>query len=161
MFPPEIETEAQTSVKQLENLTALIFGELEGLSITQVEFKPDPQEWSIKEVVCHLRDVDGIFRERAERMLNEDEPFLRGFNPEELAEEKRYGRVIWEEALAEFQTGRTQSLAFFRQLKGIQWIKRAIHQERGTISMVEVVESLISQSEMHLEQIRNNKKLAI
>jgi DinB superfamily len=161
MFPPELEAEAKKKLKYLEELTAQLFGELEGLTVKQIEFKPASKEWNIKEVVCHLRDVDLIFRERADKMLDEDEPFLRGFNPEELAEESGYVRAIWDEVLGDFQNRRTQNLIFFRELRITQWLKRAIHQERGSISMLEVIESLISQSEMHLEQIRNNKKLAI
>lgn len=161
MFPSEIEAEAQSTVKKLEELTKLLFVEVEGLNKTQIEFKPNPTEWSIKEVVCHLRDVDRIFRERADKMLDEDEPFLRGFNPDELAEESGYKRQIWEEALAEFQTRRAQNLTFSKQLQPMQWLKRAIHQERGSIGMLEIVKSLNSQTEMHLEQIRTNKRLAI
>jgi uncharacterized damage-inducible protein DinB len=161
MFPTEIEAEAKSSLKRLEELTAQLFGELEELSLKQIEFKPAPQEWSIKQVICHLRDVDRIFRERADKMLEEDEPFLRGFNPEELAEESGYSRSIWEEALTEFQKRRTENITFFRELRITQWLKRAIHQERGSIGMIDVIGSLITQSEMHLEQIRNNKKLAI
>jgi hypothetical protein len=153
-------SQAQATIKRLSELTRLIDRELEGLSARVYDFKPAPDEWNIKEITCHLRDVDDIFHERLRRILEEDEPFLRAFNPDELAEEKGYHRQIWDEVIQEWKYNRQRNLELFKNLNGLQWLKGAFHQERGHINLMDVASALVTQCEEHLEQIRNNKNLA-
>jgi hypothetical protein len=161
MFEPETLVQAQATIKKLTELTQLTEIEIAELSLKIIDFKPAPTEWSVKEVVCHLRDVDSIFYDRCQRMLDDDdEPFLRAFNPDELAEESGYRRQIWEEVVREWQSNRQRNLDFYHKLPPIKWLRGAFHQERGHINLMDVANSLVDQSEMHLEQIRNNKRLA-
>ncbi len=160
MFETETMAQAQAALKKLDTVTRLLYGEIEGLTSKVYDFKPAPTEWSIKEIVCHLADVDSIFYDRCQRMIDEDEPFLRGFNPDELALDKGYSRQIWDEAVQEWQQNRQRNMTFYRELSVLKWLKGAFHQERGHINVIDVALSLVNQSEVHLEQIRNNKNLA-
>ncbi len=160
MFESETLGQAQATIKRLAELTQLLNTEIERLGPGVYEFKPEPSEWSIKEVICHLRDVDRIFYERCQRILADDEPFLRSFNPDELAEETGYSRQIWDESVQEWHQNRQRNLDFFRSLSALQWLKGAFHQERGHINVLDIAVSLVNQSDVHLEQIRNNLRLA-
>ena len=53
------------------------------LSDTQARFKPAPQEWSIKEVIGHLNDVERVFSYRLLRISRNDATPLPGFEQED------------------------------------------------------------------------------
>jgi hypothetical protein len=160
MFESETIAQAKITIKKLSELTQLLNREIEGLSPKLYEFKPAPQEWSVKEIICHMRDVDEIFHDRCVRMVEDDEPFLRSFNPDELAEEKGYSRQLWEEIRQEWDTNRERNLELFKGLGPLQWLKGAFHQERGHFNVLDVASALVRQTEEHLEQIRSNLKIA-
>src|SRR5215218_9334052 len=63
---------------QVERTTEL----LQGLVEQQALFRPTPDDWSIKEVVCHLCDGERIFTYRALRIARGDTTPLSGFDQE-------------------------------------------------------------------------------
>ena len=58
-----------------------------GLSDAAWSRRPDGRNWSAKEIVCHLRDVEELFLVRFMTMLANDEPTILAFSatPEALA----------------------------------------------------------------------------
>src|SRR6266536_3562308 len=43
---------------------------------------PNPEGWSVKDIVAHLHDVEGVsFVERISRMLDEEQPFIQSIDP--------------------------------------------------------------------------------
>ncbi len=52
--------------------------------------RPDPVTWSALEYAAHVRDVFGMYASHVRRTLDEDRPELTGFDPDELAESRRY-----------------------------------------------------------------------
>ena len=65
--------------QQIEELHAA----LDSLSEAQACFKPGPQEWSIKEVIGHLNDVERVFSYRLLRISRADVTPLPGFEQED------------------------------------------------------------------------------
>lgn len=112
-------------------------------------------EWSVKEVFSHLRDAEQICQQRLRQILEEDEPFLRAFNPDELASEHDYKSLPWSEVRQAFFKLRAENVQLLAELKPVQWLKGAIHQERGHVTIHDLAEGLCTHSEAHLEQIRH------
>lgn len=52
--------------------------------------RPAPEIWSPVEYGCHVRDVFGLFIERLELMLAQDNPTFANWNPNITAEAERY-----------------------------------------------------------------------
>src|SRR5437868_6025023 len=95
---------------RLREISQELNAELMDLTDEDANFSPGEGEWSIKEVVCHLRDAEQIWYKRISRILQEDEPFLRAFNPDELATEHDYKSQNWVEVRTAFEQARTANL---------------------------------------------------
>lgn len=121
---------------------------------TDIEYSPVPDEWSVKEVLCHLRDADRIYVQRIQRMLQEDEPVLQAFRPENLARENHYQEQNWQNIFREFMTARQDLIATFQQLRPNQWYRAGMHQELGRINMFDIVQTITDHTKLHLEQVQ-------
>ena len=116
--------------------------------------RPAPDQWSIKEVCAHLRDFSEIGGERIRRLLQEDDPFLPGYDQELLARERDYqnqSMPLILTALRAFSGGIAYAL---EGLSEEQWQRSGRHEEWGPISIAQYAEMLAEHARQHLEQIR-------
>jgi hypothetical protein len=76
---------------------------LDILSDPQACFKPGPQEWSIKEVVGHLNDVERVFSYRLLRISRRDATPLPGFEQEDFVRAAGFDRYSLGNLVSEFE----------------------------------------------------------
>jgi len=114
---------------------------------------PDPQEWSILQVVYHLLERESsVQRPRLERILHEDNPFL-SVPPSptmptetDITEE---GMVL---AMA-FAAEREQTLALVRSLAPQDWQRPAQHSIFSQTTLLEMAHFTAQHDRLHLTQI--------
>jgi len=109
--------------------------------------------WTVTQVVCHLRDWDEIFLQRAERILHEDRPALVPRDHEQMAIDGRYNEQDVHEALAQLRASRQRLIAFFEALSEEQWEREGTHPEAGPFSLTRAVMQIGHHDANHLEQI--------
>lgn len=112
-----------------------------------------PHGWNTVEILCHLRDFDTIFRERAALMLQQDNPALRAYDHEVLVIERAYATQNLHAVLAELVASRQKSLEFFEPLTEAQWNRPGLHAERGPITLDDIVVQFGMHDLDHIEQI--------
>lgn len=151
---------SQALLSDLQEITAELNQEIEEVFEEDANFCPSETEWCVKEILCYLGDADHIMTKRINVILNEDEPFLQAFNPDELAVEHDYKGTTWQEARSRFLEARQKNITLLTNLEPLQWMKGAIHQERGHVTIQDLVESLKTYSQTYLEQIRHALWLA-
>ena len=78
--------------------------------------RPDPNRFTIREVVAHLADWEPIWRERMGRMVAEDDPHLPDIDEGELAVQHDYAQTDVREQLSRFHHERA-ALADFRRAR--------------------------------------------
>ena len=76
---------------------------LDSLSESQACFKPGPQEWSIKEVMGHLNDVERVFSYRLLRVSRNDVTPLPGFEQEDFVRTAEFDRYSLADLVGEFE----------------------------------------------------------
>ena len=76
---------------------------LDSLSDSQACFKPGPQEWSIKEVMGHLNDVERVFSYRLLRVSRGDVTPLPGFEQEDYVRAAGFDRYFLQNLVSEFE----------------------------------------------------------
>jgi hypothetical protein len=142
-------------LSKLQEITTELSQEVADVFDEDANFNPSETEWCVKEILCYLRDADQITTKRIKIILEDDEPFLQAFNPQELAIEHDYKGTPWQEARNNFLEARQTNLQLLASLQPIQWLKGAIHQERGHVTIQDLAESLQQYSQTYLEQIRH------
>src|SRR3990172_198575 len=138
----------------LRQLPDLIDEVIDGLSGDELRRRPSPDEWSILEVCCHLRDSAEFEGERVRLLAEEENPTLVPYDQEALARERDYqGDDIRRvrTALRAFWGG----LAY--QLEGLsdeQWERAGIHPEIGRVTVRERAERQVEHGQAHLAQLK-------
>ena len=159
---------------RLERTPAELETAISGKSDAELARRPDAGNWSAKEIVCHLRDVEELFQTRFHTIVAIDEPRIlvlgatpsglspwriggaigHPLDPDRWAEERQYLRNDAREALAAFHRRRTEVLALLRSLSSVEWQRGGIHLSRGRLTLGDWVASLAAHDDNHLDQLR-------
>ena len=127
---------------------------LRGLSNERARALRDgPDGWSILEIVCHLRDFDEIFYQRARMMQAQDQPQLAAYDHEAMAIERAYQQQDLAEAYSALKTSRERFIAFFAGMTPAEWERDGVHPERDSFTMTDAAMQVGLHDLDHLEQI--------
>lgn len=141
-------------VWQMETTCEILGHILKNISEDQAHDLHDgPEGWSIIEVVCHLRDFDEIFHNRAKMMLEQDHPQLPGYDHEAMAVEKKYQEEELAYAFYDLKESRGKFVEFFKSLTDEQWERTGVHPERKSFTMTDAVMQVGLHDITHIEQI--------
>src|SRR5512142_2048989 len=89
-------------------------GELLAMSTTgaagpELDFKPAPDKWSVRQIVCHLADSEAVGVMRIRQIAAEDNPTLQAFNGELWADHLDYQRRKISQALETSRNRRSEN----------------------------------------------------
>jgi uncharacterized damage-inducible protein DinB len=101
---------------------------LSGLSDVQALVRDAPREWSIKEIVGHLCDVERVFSYRLLRIARNDGTPLAGFDQDNYVQEAKFDQYALQDLLTEFEYLRRADISM------IQKIRVEASERRGTAS---------------------------
>jgi uncharacterized damage-inducible protein DinB len=124
----------------------------------QLDARPIPGKWSIREVVCHIADYEPVYADRIKRVLTENEPLICGSNPDALAARLAYGSRDLEEELALIELVRKQMARILRALKPEDFQRRGVHDRRGPTTLAELVERVTGHIPHHVALIDEKQK---
>jgi hypothetical protein len=125
--------------------------------------RPDPEQWSLVEIVAHLRASGEIRGEqRIERMLREDEPTIRTESPRNISLTADYAAVPFGELFQAYVEQRERLLAQLRALGPRDWNRGAfltgIRPPRyGTVHTE--TDAIVRHEVRHLAQIKRTTAL--
>lgn len=125
------------------------------LTARQWQERPQPGEWSVTEILCHLRDVDQeVNIPRIEKLTAEVSPFIAGINTDNWASERDYLHQDGQAALSGFITARTQLIERLESLPESNWQRIARHAIFGPTTMQELVGFTTTHDRTHIQQIQ-------
>jgi uncharacterized damage-inducible protein DinB len=126
-----------------EKLNAL----LGGLSAEQMERRPAPGKWSVREVMAHLADCEIAFGFRLRQGAAGVE-MIQPFDQDDWA--RNYGGYDFQAAMATFRAVRAWNVAFVRSLSEQQRTRQITHPERGSMTVWTIVETMAGHDRHHL-----------
>ena len=122
---------------------------LGGLTETQALYKFGPAEWSIKEVVGHLNDVERVFSYRLLRSARGDQTPLPGFEQEDYVRAAGYDSVPLAELLNEFELLRRANILMISHLND-EAVSRLGTASGATVSARALIYMLVGHVEHHM-----------
>jgi hypothetical protein len=118
--------------------------------------QPGDDEWSLTEVMCHLRDVEReVHQVRFRLLIAEDNVFLPGVSADEWADERGYCYEDGLKATLSFLTAREETLSFVEPLSEELWGRQGRHAFFGHTSMHELLYLAVRHDEIHWQQIND------
>jgi uncharacterized damage-inducible protein DinB len=129
-----------------------------GMNREQILARPVPGKWSTLEVVCHLADFDPIIADRMKRVIAEDKPALLGADEKRFASALRYQDRDLEEELTIIERTRGQMARILRQLPAEAWQRVGQHNERGPLTLEQLVNSATNHIPHHVKFIHEKRK---
>ena len=136
-------------------------GLLAGISDQQARSaKGGEENWSVVEVVCHLRDAEEFFIKRFQAMRDQDNPVIAGYDQEALARERNYKDSDIKAALASFSAFRRQLISELSILTPEQWQRTGQHNELGQITIFAQSVHHVTHDAIHCAQIARQLKSA-
>ncbi len=127
------------------------------LSACVIDWKRQPAEgeWSLTEILCHLRDVEvEVNLPRLQRLVSEEEPFVHAADTDPWARERNYQAQDGEAALRDFARARRATTEFLRACPEAFWSRPARHSILGRTTPAELVTFTLEHDRIHQAQIR-------
>ncbi len=116
--------------------------------------RPLPDEWSVNEILCHLRDVeDGVNLPRMKKITQETNPFIPGEDTDRWAAERGYCEQNGIQAMRDFTASRKELLALLGSLPPEGWDRPARHAIFGPTRLHEIVNILTQHDRLHVRQV--------
>src|SRR5262245_38131945 len=134
---------------------------LAGLDEETLRWRPIPNKWSIKEIMCHLRDMERLaYLARYRRMLAEQNPSLPNVDQDRLAFESDYINQDAMNALDEFKWLRTETVQTLQTASPEDWSRVGIHETDGPMTIEQLVVRQIKGNDLnHLVQMKDIVRL--
>jgi hypothetical protein len=138
------------AVAVLETTPAEVRRLASDLPQVMLERAPSPGEWSAREVLGHLLDVEVVYGFRMRLTLTEDEARYPGYN------EKRWAtlpRPAFEAILDAFTALRAANVSLLQGLPAEAWSRTGFHSEQGPDPFALQVRKLAGHDLAHLNQM--------
>ena len=126
----------------------------QGLSEEQLSRRVNPDLFSLRESVLHLRDIDVEgYEPRIQRILSESSPVLDNVNGAQLAIDRRYNEQPLEPALADLLLARAASMERLRACTEADLERTAELQGSGTVMLRRLLEMWMQHDADHLNDM--------
>ena len=128
-----------------------------GAAGSELDFKPAPGKWSVRQIVCHLSDSEAVAVMRIRQIAAEDNPTLQAFNGELWADHLDYERRKISQALETFRKLRTENHELLKAMPEETFTRAGNHTESGRLTLLDLVRGNAEHVEEHVQQIQRTR----
>jgi hypothetical protein len=150
MTPEERRTKIDSYGAAYERLIAA----LERFPRAMWQFRPDPDRWTIHEIVVHIADSEANSYIRCRRFLAEPGSTVLGYDEAKWAHDLHYHDQSPEDALELFKWLRRKSYLLIRDLPDSAWASTVYHTENGVMTMDDWLDTYERHIPDHIAQMQ-------
>jgi len=141
------------ALARLAEMPSVLHDALAGASPGELKLKPDERSFCLVEQACHLRDLECEgYAIRLQRMLEEAQPALAGFEGDVVARERRYMAQDAHEAAAAFATARGAVLRRAQALTPAEMARTGVLMGR-VINVCDLLAMMVDHDRGHRDEI--------
>jgi hypothetical protein len=126
-----------------------------GAAGPELDFKPTPDKWSVRQIVAHLADAESANVVRLRQVVAEDNPTLFPFDQNAWAERTDYQKRKPSQALETMRQLRADNYQLLKDLPEEMFSRTGNHTRRGTMSLLDLLRLFAEHAENHAMQIRS------
>jgi uncharacterized damage-inducible protein DinB len=149
----------KTLIEQYARGAGLVAEGIKGLSPADLLAHPMPGTWSIQQIVLHLMDSDLIASDRMKRVIAEENPTIVGYNETAFAQNLYYDQQDAATAAEIFRQNRQMTAVILRRLPDAAFARIGTHNERGTLTLGDLVATYVAHLDHHLGFLRHKRQL--
>jgi DinB superfamily len=146
-------SEGRDGLELQQSMPQKLAGLLEGKTQEELTRRPDPEKWSVAEILAHLGDAEIAISWRMRQILGSNGVKVQAFDQEAWAKAFGYANRDPRESLEFFRVVRGRNLALLRSIPGELWDNYGMHEERGKESIRHMVKLTAGHDLNHLRQI--------
>lgn len=128
-----------------------------GLTPDEMRQRPGPGAWSIHELVVHVMDSDLVCVHRMRRIIAEDKPLLLAYDENKFIERLAYHETDVHAAAEAYRTAREVMAPTLRRLPSEAFDRQGVHNERGLVTLREMVDLYVWHVDHHLQFLRDKR----
>ncbi len=145
--------EGQDAIKVQRTTAAKLKKLTQGLTSTELKWKPEPGKWSIAEIVAHLADAEIVASWRMRSVLGSNGTPIQPFDQDVWASVFQYGKRDVGQSIEVFQVLRANNLAMLKALPPESWDNYGMHAERGKESIAHLARMFAGHDTNHILQV--------
>ncbi len=128
-----------------------------GLTREQLVSFPVPGTWSLQQLVAHVLDSDLIAVHRMKRIIAEELPLLISYDETAFALRLNYQELDTVTVCDLFRLNRVHMGEILRHLPDATFERCGVHNQRGKVSLREMLEMYVHHVEHHLKFAREKR----
>jgi len=125
-----------------------------GLTDADLDARPFPGEWTVREIAHHLADGELNSAVRLRRLIAEDEPVLPGYDEMAFSRRLHYGERPIGPSVAAMRAARAATLGILERLTEAEWARTGTHTEQGAYSVEAWLRDYATHPHEHADQAR-------
>jgi hypothetical protein len=142
-------------IETLKHIPRQVEAETEGLSDSVLRYRPADGEWSINEIVGHLRDMAEVWSRRMYMTWSLTDPLFPSFDGEASVREHNYQEADLKTLIREMHEHRMHTVETLAH--AVDWSRLGQHPGFGRRSLKQLGEYIIEHDSSHLADIRKLK----
>jgi len=146
--------ERQKMIDKIEALPAQLRATIAGATDAQLMRPYRDGGWNSRQVIHHLADSHVMAYIRAKKVVSEDNPALQAYDQDVWATHKDGSTGPLEPSLAIIEGVHARWAAFLRSLPESAWTRTAVHQERGPMTLEDLLRIYSGHGEKHIGHIK-------
>jgi len=147
------EHERQACIEKIEALPALLRAAIAGATDEQLSRPYREGGWNSRQVIHHLADSHMMAFIRAKKVVAEENPALQAYDQDVWACHADASAGPLEPSLSIIEGVHARWARFLRSLPADAWSRTAIHQERGPMTLEDLLRIYSGHGEKHLGHI--------
>ncbi len=153
------ERERKALIEQYRDGYAAVAEALMKIAPEEIDARPAPGKWSVREIVHHLADSEITAGVRLRLLIAEDRPVIRGYDQDDFARRLYHDRP-YEPSLELFKQVRLCTAEILDRLTPAEWAREGTHSEAGPFGVEQWLRVYAAHAHKHAQQIRVARDVA-